>query len=112
MKSFNHKFVICERDENGQAVVSIFGEDRRGNRVPLLLDTKVEAVIEIADHMRLTAEAVQRGDMPEDRLDELGGDFVANCSNKGGIFTIWIEGEYEPEFVYVGTYDKFVVSLN
>lgn len=43
-----------------------------------------EAVLEIADHMKCVAEAVQKGDYEEDRLDDAFGDFVAHCSLHNG----------------------------
>jgi len=113
MKAFKLKYVICKRDEDGVPKVSTFGEDRRHNRIPLIVDTAADAVLEIAEHMRLTAEAVKCGDMRFESLDEAFGDFVANCSldSKGNLY-IWIDGEHEDEVVYEGTMNSFIHENN
>lgn len=113
MKPFKLKYVVCRRDANGEAEVSTFTEDNKRNRIPCFFDTPAEAVIEIADHMKCVAEAVQSGDYTEDRLDDAFGDFVANCSlTKTGNFQIWIPGEHEDEVIYDGKYNSFIISIN
>lgn len=113
MKPFKLKYVICRRDANGEAEVSTFTEDNKRNRIPCFFDTPAEAVIEIADHMKCVAEAVQSGDYTEDRLDDAFGDFVAHCSlTKTGNFQIWIPGEHEDEVIYDGKYNSFIISIN
>lgn len=116
MKAFDLKYVIFSR-VGGSPEVSCFTEDKRRNRVPMIFDTAADAVIEIADHMRLVAEAVKRGDMLEENLDEAFDKHVAQCSlDKKGNFEVWIEDgsdeSYEPETIYSGTYNKFVIQNN
>lgn len=113
MKAFDEKYVIYNH-ANGQPEVSCFTEDKRGNRIPMIFDTAADAVIEIADHMRLTAEAVKKGDMSEDSLDEPFDSHVAKCSlDKKGNFEVWIEHEeHQSEEIFTGTYNQFVIQNN
>jgi len=115
MKSFEEKYVIYKRTDDGMPEIDTFTEDKKGNRIPFIFDTPADAVLEIADHMKCVADAVKSGDYEEDRLDDAFGLHVAKCSLYKGNFIVWIENEDivdDNEIIYDGSYKEFIISIN
>lgn len=108
-KAFKEKFVVCERgEEDGTATVALFTNDRRGNRIPVFLETAGDAVIEIGEFMIAMGQSAKRGDIQPESLDEPFNRFVAKARlSKDGKLYIWTDGEHEDNVIY----DDHIVHL-
>lgn len=111
-KPFKKKYVICEINSSGTPEVSTFTNDNKGNRIPLFLDTKADAVIEIADHMKAIADAVKRGNYYENRLEDAFEKFIAEAtlSKQGHLIIINPDGKYDFNVIFDDSIVQFIIQ--
>lgn len=102
-------FVIGAMCSDGTFEITTHTTDVRNNQIPVIYKTRAEATIELGEHISSIGEAVKKGHMHEDRLDDLN-DFIAEYEiDINGQVHIFVVHENENiDTLYEGHFNNLV----
>jgi hypothetical protein len=111
-KPFKEKFVVCERDDDGNGSIALFTEDNKRNRVPVFLDTPGDAMIEIGDFFIEMGKAYNNKDISIESLNEPFTRFIAKASlTKECHLYVWTDADGETSYEDQVIYDDHIINL-